>query len=48
MNLLVLFGMMPYGDYDMLGIREKKKVSTRNKSGESRDIIEFWFLVVVV
>ena len=43
MNLLVLFGMMPYGDYDMLGIREKKKVSTRNKSGESKILVNFGF-----
>ena len=35
--------MMPYGDYDMLGIREKKKVSTRNKSGESKILLNFGF-----
>ena len=43
MNLLVLFGILPYGDYDMLGIREKKKVSTRNKSGESKILLNFGF-----
>ena len=41
MNLFVLFGIMPYADYEMLGIYEKKKVTARNKLGESKILLIF-------